>query len=124
MFNNSMLLSEKTLDYLYQRQTSVLNNITNSTTPGFKSTYVTFEDTLKKNINNASEKTSKDFEKIIYDTDIVTHKTETQSNKMDGNNVNLDVEMVELARTQIQYQYIARDITDEFNRLRSAIKAQ
>ena len=41
--------------------------------------------------------------------------------RVDGNNVDIDHENIEMARTQIQYNFMIRKITDEYNLLRHAI---
>ena len=93
-------------------------------TPGYKSRYVTFEDELSSNLAKASQTDEKDYVKAVENTDCRINTTENESARMDGNNVNPDAEYVELARTTIQYQYAIRAVSDEFARLRSAIKGQ
>ncbi len=50
------------------------------------------------------------------------HTKADESSRLDGNNVNMDVEQVELASSYIQFQMAINDINGEFNRLRSAMK--
>ena len=42
IYGNGIALTEKVLDFLWQRQTVSLNNVANVDTPGFKSQYITF----------------------------------------------------------------------------------
>ena len=55
IYGNGVALTEKVLDYLWQRQTVSLNNIANDDTPGFKSQYISFEEELNKRIKDASK---------------------------------------------------------------------
>ena len=120
-FGNSINIAQKSLDYLWKKQSVITDNIANQDTPGYKSRYVTFEDELRSNLAKASQTDEKDYVKAVENTDFRINTTENESARMDGNNVNPDAEYVELARTTIQYQYAIRAVSDEFARLRSAI---
>jgi len=41
--------------------------------------------------------------------------------RLDGNNVDVDTENVELASEQLRYQLLADSVTQEFSRLKTAI---
>ena len=41
--------------------------------------------------------------------------------RLDGNNVDVDVENVELASEQIRYELLSDSVTQEFSRLQTAI---
>jgi flagellar basal-body rod protein FlgB len=43
------------------------------------------------------------------------------SERADGNNVNVEAENIDMAKTQIQYQYLTRGMSDMYSRLRYAI---
>lgn len=45
-----------------------------------------------------------------------------ESSRLDGNNVDMDQEQVEIVRTAYQYQYVLNSITNDINRLKSAAK--
>ncbi len=124
LFGNSINIAQKSLDYLWKKQSVITDNIANQDTPGYKSRYVTFEDELRSNLAKASQTDARDYGKAVENTDFRINTTENESARMDGNNVNPDAEYVELARTTIQYQYAIRAVSDEFARLRSAIKGQ
>ena len=44
------------------------------------------------------------------------------SYRLDGNNVDMDTEQVELASEQIKYQALTTSITSEFQRLQTVLK--
>ncbi|MFV0238792.1 MAG: flagellar basal body rod protein FlgB [Lacrimispora sphenoides] len=115
-------MAEKTLDYLWSKQQVTLNNIANGETPGYKARYVTFEDEFRKRLLAGREGTSKDIGEAISSSRHYTHETRYESARMDGNNVNMDVENVELARTTLQYQYQLNALNSEVSRLRTVIK--
>lgn len=124
LFNNSIDVAQKSLDYLWKKQGVIADNISNQDTPGYKSKYVTFENELKESLSKVQTGTKDGYSNAINDTEFKINTTENQSARLDGNNVNTDAEYVELARTSIQYQYTIRAMSDEFARLKSAIKGQ
>lgn len=122
---NGLLLGEKTLDGLWMRQNLTLNNIANVDTPGFKSQYLTFEDELANRISAASalKKTSaRNVTRGIESTRPSVHTTWNESTRLDENNVDMDQEQVELARTAYEYQFMLSSVSSELSRLRNAAK--
>jgi len=124
IFGNSINMAQKSLDYLWKKQNIITDNIANQDTPGYKSKFVTFEDELRNNIKKSELTTAQEYGNAIKESGLKINTTENESARLDGNNVNPDAEYVELARTTIQYQYSIRAVSDEFARLRSAIKGQ
>ena len=76
------------LDATELRSRTIANNIDNINTPNYKRRYVTFEDSLKNEINNA---------KIEVKVDKYSEVRE------DGNNVDLENEKVNQAAASLQY---------------------
>lgn len=119
-------IMQKALDGTWQRQRAISNNIANHETPGYKSVKVSFEFALENELKrlqhglNAKSEASKALEDID-DIQIRTYTDYSGEERADGNNVNLDSENIEMARTQLQYQYLTRAMTDMFARLRFAI---
>lgn len=122
MFNNSILMSQKMADYLWDKQQVTLNNIANVSTPGYKAQYVSFQDELKSKLNFRNQATASKIGEAIKETSIRVHTKADESSRLDGNNVNMDVEQVELAGAAIQYKMAIDNLNNEFNRIRSAIK--
>ena len=48
----------------------------------------------------------------------------SDSARVDENNVNLDYEYTELARTALHYQYLIQSVNGDLTRYRTAIKGQ
>lgn len=125
LYGNGLLLGEKTLDSLWMRQNLTMNNIANVDTPGFKSQYMTFENELARKIQSALsvKKTSmKNVARGIENMRPSVHTTLNESTRLDENNVDMDQEQVELARTAYEYQYMISSVSSDISRLRSAAK--
>ncbi len=121
---NSMLLTEKTLDNLWQRQRLTLQNIANAETPGYKAKYATFEEELKLSLSKLDRKRASKATEVgdkIRDSKLWIHESPEESTRLDGNNVQVDAENLELVRSQFQYEYALRQATEELSRLRTAI---
>lgn len=125
IFGNSMLMSQKSLDFLWKKQQVTSNNIANVDTPGYKAKYVTFEEMFRSKLNAAGTTgNSENIRKTIQNSTYQIHNTNTESARLDGNNVNQDSEQVELTRTALQYQYTINSVNSDLNRLRAVIKGQ
>ncbi|WP_304507331.1 flagellar basal body rod protein FlgB [Anaerotignum sp.] len=122
MFNNSILMSQKMADYLWDKQQVTLNNIANVSTPGYKAQYVSFQDELKSKLDFYNQATASKIGEAIKETSISVHTKADESSRLDGNNVNMDVEQVELAGAAIQYKMAIDNLNNEFNRIRAAMK--
>ncbi|EJO5346030.1 flagellar basal body rod protein FlgB [Clostridium botulinum] len=109
-------LLKKSMDASTNRSRVISNNIANYNTPGYKRHYVTFEETLKENLNNMSMKTTKEkhmntgmeFGQVKEEVDNST------SMRTDGNNVDVDNEMVNNSANTLMYNAL---VTQANNRL-------
>ena len=120
-FNSvSANLLNKDLDGLWIRQQEISNNISNVETPGYKSKSVSFEDQLKKLMSESNESSGSLIDQIKNTTPQINISAD-ESLRLDGNNVDAEKENIELARTQINYNYSLRELSDYFSRLRYAI---
>lgn len=125
LYGNGLLLGEKTLDSLWMRQNLTMNNIANVDTPGFKSQYMTFENELAQKIRSAltvQKASMKNVARGIENMRHSVHTTLNESTRLDENNVDMDQEQVELARTAYEYQYMISSVSSDLSRLRSAAK--
>ena len=117
---------KRALDGTWQRQRAITNNIANHETPGYKAIKVSFEESLDQEIQKlgnsitARQDISRNLE-ALKNSEIRVYSDNSTSERADGNNVNLDLENIEMAKAQIQYQYLTRSMTDMFSRLRYAI---
>ncbi len=123
----SMTLATRSMDYLWQKQRVISENISNSETPGYKAKYVTFEEELQRNLSKmkmSKSPKSVQMKEAILNSNIRIQQTNDENVFLNGNNVNVDVENVELARTQLQYQYVARSIDGQFAKLKMVLEGR
>lgn len=114
---------QKALDGTWERQKAIANNIANQETPGYKAQKVSFEDALEREMKNyagASDQKEQSVQGIL-NSEIKFYSDNSSSERLDGNNVNIESENIEMAKTQIQYQYLIRSMTDMISRLRYAV---
>ena len=55
--SNSMLMLQRSMGFLWSKQDCILNNLANAETPGYKTQYVTFEESLRDAVQAAADKT-------------------------------------------------------------------
>ena len=125
LYGNGLLLGEKTLDSLWMRQNLTMNNIANVDTPGFKSQYMTFENELARKIQSALSVKKTSMKNVARGSENMrpsVHTTSNESTRLDENNVDMDQEQVELARTAYEYQFMISSVSSDLSRLRSAAK--
>ena len=122
---NYINVLDKAMDASWTRNSVISNNIANVDPPGFKRQDVHFEDYLR---NEVGYTMSLDDEVADVDLDSLMATTYTDyatvSYRLDGNNVDIDTESAELAKNQIKYYTMADSVSQEFNRLKSVMKAQ
>lgn len=124
--NNSRLMMEQSMRFLWTKQTAILDNISNVETPNYKTKYVTFEETLQRNLQAAAgdARPKSSMRDVLSSSRAVVHEADNESTRMDDNGVNLTEQGVELARNAYQLQYAMNAINSDFSRLRAAIKGQ
>ncbi len=119
--NTKLNLLNKSLDGLWLRQQVTMENIANYSTPGYKSKFVDFENILKANLEMVDGKNTSEINKQINTSNIVMQENDNQSLRLDGNNVDLEKENLQLAQTQLQYMYTVTEINSYFSKLKSVI---
>lgn len=115
---------EKAADASWTRYNVIANNIANNDTPGYKRKDVNFEDYLLEELTSGS---SGSLRERIADVDLGNINASTYTDyselsyRLDGNNVDIDTENVEMASTQIKYNALIDSITHEFNMFKAAM---
>lgn len=119
---NYVNVLDKAADAGWKRNDVLANNIANADTPGYKRKDVQFETYLIGAIGGTD---SLDRTIAEMDLDGLNATTYTEqaglSYRMDGNNVDITTENVELAKNQIRYNTLMTSINHEFQQLKSAI---
>lgn len=116
-----IVVLNKNLDGLWARERVISENIANYETPNYKSKYITFEEELLFMLQK-NDTTSSEMANDISSVDIIENTSDTNTLREDGNNVDLEAENIEMARTQLNYAYSIQNINEYFSRLRGAIK--
>ena len=123
LFSNTISLLEKALDYSQVKQNVISNNIANVDTPNYKAKEVSFRSFFNDEMSKISAKTT-DKRHIPFQSSaspyIVTSQKTNYNNN--GNNVDVDQEMSELAANQIYYNAMAESISNKFQALQTVIR--
>ena len=116
---------DKAADASWKRESLISNNLANVDTPGYKRQDLDFQSALQTELSKNSHD-SLDSRIDGLDLTELNPMTYTDlagySYRLDGNNVDIDTENVELASEQIRYQAIAAGLNQEFSRMRAVIK--
>lgn len=123
--SNSSLMMQRAMDFLWVKQSAILDNISNVETPGYKTKYVTFEESLRTALQSAAGDATpvKAFKERLQQAHPIIHEAQ-ESARLDENGVNLTEQSVELARNGYQLQYVYAAINSDLAALRSAIRGQ
>ncbi|MFA9423331.1 MAG: flagellar basal body rod protein FlgB [Sedimentibacter sp.] len=117
----NLQLLNKCLDGLWMRQQVTMENISNYSTPGYKSKFVDFESLLKSNLDDNKNKSATEINDKIMSSEVSIEENGDQSLRLDGNNVDLEKENLQLAKTQLQYMYTVTELNSYFSKLESVI---
>lgn len=118
---------DKAADASWLRESTLANNIANATTPEYKRYDVDFQSLLERELMDS--KFNRNLDKKIHDVSLerltatsqIDMAAESYSYRLDGNNVDMHTENVELASEQIRYTALTDSISQEFTRMRTAI---
>lgn len=139
--SNSQLLLEKSMGFLWTKQAALLDNIANAETPNYKAKVVTFEDSLRAQLEQklqqgrfvasgqeqgvpaSTRMAEKSIRQTIQDAEPVVFEAQEQT-RMDDNGVNTTDQMVELVRNAYQQQYVYQAINRHYSILRMAVRGQ
>ena len=123
--NNSSLMMEKSMNFLWAKQAAILDNIANAETPNYKAKVVTFEESLKEKLEAAKEdmKPGKAVRQVLEESDFYVEEQQ-EVTRMDDNGVNVTEQSAEKIRNAYQLQYVMQSISSDLSRLRTAVKGQ
>ena len=118
---------EKALSASSLRHKTISNNIANVNTPKFKRSEVLFEDILQQKMSGTQQlDLAKTNEKHISTQSQALAPTmrmvADNSFRTDGNNVDIDIEMANMAKNSIYYDALAQQLSRYFTTLKSVIK--
>lgn len=127
---NSINVLSSAVNAAWLRNQVISNNIANVDTPGFKRSIVRFEDILADALSGksfAGYVTNPRHIPIgnenVENLQPVVEKVDGTSYRMDGNNVDIDNEMAQLAKNNVWYDALITRISGEFNGIRDVINS-
>ena len=148
--NRTKEIAAMALDGLNERAKAISSNTVNALTPGYQRKEVSFESSLQEIIRREDEKEQTKIQNSIeyqsnpksvlmgqspaqiaflnsqvndgFSIDVQSDMAEPEG--LDGNNVNLEAEMMDEAKTGTQYTILANLMSRSFQSLQSVIKGQ
>lgn len=148
--NRTRNIMQMSLDGLYERSKAIASNTANALTPGYKRKEVSFEDSLRQVIAHENEKEEMKIQNAINYQKNPSRILEGQSlerlaflnsdvNKdfyidvqedlsagyeIDGNNVNIEAEMMDEAENGMKYNVMANLLSKSYQQMQNIIKGQ
>ncbi len=126
--DKTMELLQKALNVASLRQDVLAHNIANVNTPGFKRSFVSFEESLQQALGSkkkmqvtASQPGHLKGRKQLEEVEPQVRTDYSTSLREDGNNVDIDAEMVQLAANSINYQAAINRLNGKISTLRYVI---
>ena len=125
---NYINVLNKAADASWLRNEAISNNIANVDTPNYKRQDVSFETELRHALRSSKYITLDQKVEALNSGRLSHIEPRTYldhtgfSYRLDGNNVDIDTENVELASNQIKYNALIQSIDQEFKNIKSVIK--
>lgn len=117
--DKSIRVIEMALDARMARQQAIASNIANVNTPGFKRVDLT--DSFKVQFQKAIADVQAGKELKTRPIPEVGEATVHGPTRKDGNNVNMEQEVVELSKNRLEYEFAAQVMKARFDGLKRAI---
>ena len=122
--NNSMRMMEKSMEFLWAKQTALLDNIANAETPNYRAKLVTFEEEFPRELEGAdhgrNKRTKQTMRGAIENASWQVEELPEVARR-DENGVNVTEQMTELVRNAYQMQYVYQSLNSDLAALRTAI---
>lgn len=112
-------LVNRALDATLLKKNVISENISNVDTPNYKRKDVIFETILQKEINSKKNVLGLDLSKIQPEVYV---DEASSSYRMDGNNVDIDVEMAEEAKVYARYNALITRVNAQLNRFTTVLQ--
>lgn len=111
-------LVTKGIDATLVRRELISQNLSHADTPNYKRVDMDFESTLKRAIN----KTTGKIQLNILDNMNIYTDYETTAYRMDGNNVDIEVEKAEEAKNEMRYYALVTRLNSQLNRFNTILQ--
>ena len=125
LFNETMPGLEKALDLTWRRNEAISSNVANAETPGYRAVQLNFGEELERAFDASPEELTKtDARHIDVSTSSGAHLMPDYSGvtKPDGNNVDLDIQMGQLAFNKGRYTMAANLVRKKLSMLSTIVR--
>lgn len=124
LFSDVFTSLEHGIQFSTIKQKAITDNIANVDTPGYKAKTISFKDTLEKATIeiNAYRTDSRHFAFKASASEPFIHAKSNLIFNNNGNSVDMDKEMSDLAKNQIYYNALIERLNGKFSSLQSVIK--
>lgn len=115
-------LLKSALDLSSLRQETISSNISNINTPDYKANRVVFESHMKNAMNGVSLNQTNSSHLSFNNSNGIVQKQNNTYLKDNGNNVDIDFEMAELAANNIYYDSVVSQLNAKYRMMRNVIQ--
>lgn len=125
LFGNTFETLEHSLRYATARNNTISSNIANMDTPNYKSKDVIFKNVLNNALTQSISAKQTHPKHLPFNNNAAKIQTITNGSSMynhNGNNVDVDKEMAELAKNQIYYQGLVDRLNGKFGSIQTVIR--
>ncbi len=105
----------------FVRNDVISNNVANADTPGFKRKAVVFEQYLEKAIGERRKTGTIDTSRVRAE---IVMDNPGYAYRLDGNNVDIEEEMVRLYANQVRYDVLANSVISNYRRINAVFNAR
>ncbi|WP_112180837.1 MULTISPECIES: flagellar basal body rod protein FlgB [Paraliobacillus] len=125
LFGGAISSLQNGLDYATTKNQTIANNIANVDTPNYKAKDVVFKNVLNQEMDSGFQAKRTNERHLTFGSSesssriVSNNSTEYNHN---GNNVDIDKEMTELANNQIYYQALVERMNGKLNSLQTVIR--
>ena len=125
LFSNTFTSLDNALNYSSLKQKVISQNIANVDTPNYKAKDVSFKTLLQNELNQDFKTYRTDYRHIDFSSSnsqsgVITRNNVEYNNN--GNSVDVDQEMSDLATNQIYYDALVEQLNSKFSTLQNVIR--
>lgn len=122
MFGEYINFIEKNMDVAAVTRNVIADNIANYNTPDFKATKVSFDHLFEKSGDlSLKQSATKHFNRLGASTSPMLYQDTETKERVDGNNVDLNVEMIDMIKNNSYYNKAVQAVNKEFFLMKTAI---
>ena len=126
LFNSNFYTIKVAMDVSMLRQEIHAHNIANAETPGYKRRYVIFEEMLQRALEKTRIRLYKTNERHLDPVETPVRPKvmvdDSTSYRNDGNNVDIDYEVVQMVKNGLKYQVLSRLMSMNIDRYNTVLR--